>query len=483
MRMIDDGDDARRILENVRRRLPKSQYDLWFARARCETLTPTSLVISVPNRFHQEWMASRFRTPVSAAAMEVLGTPIEVRFEVTPTPAPLPASGAPDTATSAPPGLAQGVLHEPAAAAPPAPPPLPAPVPSNAGAAADASADPWTVRLQSHYTFDDFVVGPSNQVAHAAALAVGDDPGNAYNPLFLYGSVGLGKTHLLQAVCQQILRRRPGFRIAYMSCEQFTNEYVSALKNNAPEAFRRRFRNVDMMVVDDIHFLAGKERTQEEFFHTFNALYQLRKQIVVSSDAPPTDIPTLEERLVSRFKWGLVAQIEPPETETRMAILRRKAEKIGMVLPDDVVEYIAKHVRSNIREIEGAITSVRSRAALDRVPVDLSLVRAALAPMLEHDAPPVGLEKIAQVVCGHFSVKIPDLRSKKRTKSISTPRQLVMYLAREETSLSLVEIGEFLGGRDHTTVLYGIQRVADEVVRNEPFRQTVDRLRDRVRAR
>jgi chromosomal replication initiator protein len=479
-RTIDAGDDVRRILENVRRRLTKSQFDLWFARARCERVSPSSLVVSVPNRFHQEWMTSKFRTPVSAAAVEVLGTPIEVRFEVTAAPAPLPATTSADpvgSSPSHPPGSG------PAGTAAPAVPPLPAPVSHATAAPAEADADPWAVRLQPHYTFDDFIVGPSNQVAHAAAKAVADDPGNAYNPLFLYGSVGLGKTHLLQAVCQQILRRRPTFRIAYMSCEQFTNEYVSALKNNAPEAFRRRFRNVDMMVVDDIHFLAGKERTQEEFFHTFNALYQLRKQIVVSSDAPPTDIPTLEERLVSRFKWGLVAQLEPPETETRMAILRRKAEKIGLALPDDVVEYIAKHVRSNIREIEGAITSVRSRAALEQVPVDLALARVALAPMLEHDAPPVGLEKIAQVVCGHFSVKVPDLRSKKRTKSISTPRQVVMYLAREETSLSLVEIGEFLGGRDHTTILYGIQRVVEDAARNEPFRQTLERLRDRIRAR
>jgi chromosomal replication initiator protein len=340
-----------------------------------------------------------------------------------------------------------------------------------------------TVVLQPHYTFEQFVVGPSNQLPHAVARAVADRPGTENNPLFLYGAVGLGKTHLLQAICREVLRRRPGLRIAYLSCEQFTNEYVSAVQRNATEAFRARFRNADMLVIDDIHFLANKERTQEEFFHTFNALYQQRKQIILSSDAAPTEIPTLEERLVSRFRWGVVAEIEPPEVETRMAIVRRKAESMGLAIPDDVVGYVADIARRNIRELEGALASLRTRATVDQVPVDLALARVALEPLLRQEAAPLGVERIATVVAAHYGAKLADLRSQKRTKSVSLPRQVAMYLTREETGMSLVEIGDFFAGRDHTTVLYAVERVADRVASDDPFRQTLERLRDRIRTR
>jgi chromosomal replication initiator protein len=490
--------DFRRILEAVRKRLPRPLYETWFHRVALGRLSPDELVVRVPNRFFQDWHGVKFVDAWGQAAAEVRGRRVGVRFEV--------AEGAArdgeaargaraETAVAT--GPVGPAVRETAAAVEPARREAPddraaRPVPA-AGTAPEraprppAPVDPMTalhpLQLQPHYTFDHFVIGPSNQLAHAAARAVADDPGRTYNPLFLYGAVGLGKTHLLQAICHEVLRRAPGFRIVYLSCEQFTNEFVSAVQRNATEAFRARFRNVDMLVIDDIHFLASKERTQEEFFHTFNALHQANKQVILSSDAPPTDIPTLEERLVSRFKWGLVEKLEQPETETRMAIIRRKAEVLALSLPDDVVEYIAANVRSNIREIEGAIASVRSRSAIVGAPVDLALAKAALEPALRHEGTAVTLDRITQVVSSHYTVKVSDLRSKKRTKSVSLPRQVVMYLARDLTPLSLEEIGDHFGGRDHTTVLYAIGKITERVAAEEGFRLQVERLKDRLHSR
>lgn len=509
-------DDLRRILDAIRGRLRKRQFETWFARTTLMSREADVVVLGVPNQFLSEWMTREYRSTVEAAARDVFGRPMTVRFEVDGQPAAdgtalvpvpdVPAGSGPRT-----PGVVHGgpgtdgkpgndgrpgtPTQGPGAPKPLFPPPAAPGAVDAAGrtaAAARAIAGPGstlggadlpTVVLQPHYTFDQFVVGPSNQLPHAVARAVADHPGTENNPLFLYGSVGLGKTHLLQAICREVLRRRPGLRIAYLSCEQFTNEYVSAVQRNATEAFRARFRNVDMLVIDDIHFLANKERTQEEFFHTFNALYQQRKQIILSSDAAPTEIPTLEERLVSRFRWGVVAEIEPPEVETRMAIVRRKAESMGLVIPDDVVGYVADIARRNIRELEGALASLRTRATVDQVPIDLALARVALEPLLRQEAAPLGIERIATVVATHYGTKLADLRSQKRTKSVSLPRQVAMYLAREETGMSLVEIGDFFAGRDHTTVLYAVERVAERVRTDEPFRQTIERLRDRIRSR
>jgi chromosomal replication initiator protein len=493
--------DFRKILEAVRKRLPRPLYETWFHRVGLGRLSSEELVVRVPNRFFQDWHGVKFVEAWGHAAAEVRGRRVGVRFEVAedaqkngvpPSPSARPEGGvatgpaaavvreapattieamrrAPSEDRSGRPGSAAGTPPEERPSRPPAP--------------ADPMAALHPLQLQPHYTFEHFVIGPSNQLAHAAARAVADDPGRTYNPLFLYGSVGLGKTHLLQAICAEVLRRSPAFRIVYLSCEQFTNEFVSAVQRNATEAFRARFRNVDMLVIDDIHFLASKERTQEEFFHTFNALHQANKQVILSSDAPPTDIPTLEERLVSRFKWGLVEKLEQPETETRMAIIRRKAEVLALALPDDVVEYIAANVRSNIREIEGAIASVRSRSTIAGIPVDLALAKAALEPALRHEGTTITLDRIMQVVCAHYTTKVSDLRSKKRTKSVSLPRQIVMYLARELTHLSLEEIGDHFGGRDHTTVLYAIGKVAERVAADEGFRLQVERLKDRLHTR
>jgi chromosomal replication initiator protein len=464
----------RRVLDAVAKKVTRQQYETWFPRTRLRRFGDGELVVAVPNRFFQEWMTKNFREPLEQAVREVQGRPCGIAFEIVPD-TPPPASAGREA-----PGERLG-----SAAPPPAPPlllprsdPFPVPPPPRPDAR-PAVVNP-ELHLQPHYTFENFIIGPSNRTAHAGAKAVADDPVSAHNPLFLYGAVGLGKTHLLEAICHETLRRRPDARIVYLSCEEFTNQYVSAIQRNSTEAFRARFRNVDVLLIDDIHFLANKERTAEEFFHTFNALFAGRRQIILSSDAPPSEIPTLEERLTSRFAWGLVAKLDQPEMETRMAIIRRKAELIGVAIPNDVVEFIATHVRSNIRELEGAIKSVHTRASLEGLPVDLALARAALEPRLHDDASSISLDRITEVTASVFHVKVSDLRSRKRTKTVSIPRHVVMYLARSMTSLSLSEIGDHFGGRDHTTVLYAITRVEERLTRDEAFRATIDRVRDRL---
>jgi len=528
-----------RILSEVRRRIPGHQFDTWFGRVAFSSLSPTTLVIAVPNSFHQEWMGKAFGAPIGRAAADVLGRPVEVRFVVDPSLRALPpvkppaeAAGAlshapaaapsgaessmPPSAVSPAPAGSDAAAHSSSATGergsprfpgmtrpvPPAGPrtpasPLPAPLPRGVapngsrpapyspGSSADFDdpASPTPLVLDPRYTFENFILGPSNQIAYAAARAVADNPSRSTNPLFIYGSVGLGKTHLLQAICHELLRRHAGYRIVYLSCETFTNQFVSALQRNRVDAFRERYRTADMLVIDDIHFLAGKERTAEEFFHTFNALHQHGRQIVISSDAPPADIPTLTDRMITRFKWGLVERLERPETETRMAILRHKADSAGLLLPGDVVEYIAANVRDSVREIEGALASVRSRSELEKRPVDLALAKSALEATLSRERPIVGLDRIVEVVSSHFAVKPSDLKSAKRTKSISFPRQVVMHMARRVTTLSLEEIGDYFGGRDHTTVLYAVQKVDGLLAGSDELRGTVNSLVDRVLAR
>ncbi len=513
----DTTEPFARILAEVRRRIPGHQFDTWFGRVALSSLSPTTLVIAVPNSFHQEWMGKAFGTPIGRAAADVLGRTTEVRFVVDPSLRALPpVKPPPDSAA-----LPSDPVAEAASAAPPernAPrypsmartPPAPAaaasaatasvgsgpaspsrsatpngyrPAPNGGATDFDDPTAPAPLVLDPRYTFENFILGPSNQIAYAAARAVADNPSRSTNPLFIYGSVGLGKTHLLQAICHELLRRHAGYRIVYLSCETFTNQFVSALQRNRVDAFRERYRNADMLVIDDIHFLAGKERTAEEFFHTFNALHQHGRQIVISSDAPPADIPTLTDRMITRFKWGLVERLERPETETRMAILRHKADSIGLALPDDVVEYVAANVRDSVREIEGALASVRSRSELEKRPVDLALARSALEATLSRERPIVGLDRIVEVVAGHFAVKPSDLKSAKRTKSISFPRQVVMHMARRVTTLSLEEIGDYFGGRDHTTVLYAVQKVDGLLAGSDELRGTVNSLVDRVLAR
>jgi chromosomal replication initiator protein len=340
----------------------------------------------------------------------------------------------------------------------------------------DGNALLWKseIGLNPKYTFDNFVVGPCNRFAHAAAVGAAEAPGRNYNPFFLHGSVGLGKTHLLQSLCFALLVRNPQTRIQYLSCETFVNHFISALENGNVQKFRNKYRNVDVLVVDDIHVLANKDRTQEEFFHTFNTLYQSGKQIVLSSDSPPKDIPTLQERLVSRFKWGLVTEIEPPCFETRMAILKRKSRERGRELPDDVACLLAERIDSNIRELEGAVTKLLGFAGVTCSQVSCDLAREALRDIFETRKGQPSMEDILTAVCEHFDVKISELQSKKRTNAIAYPRQIAMYLARQITRHSLEEIGGFFGGRDHSTVIYAIEKVTQMLVEDGEARGIVD---------
>jgi chromosomal replication initiator protein len=321
--------------------------------------------------------------------------------------------------------------------------------------------------LNPDYTFENFVVGPCNRLPHAASSAVSDNPGKAYNPLFIHGGVGLGKTHLLQAICQQVLARRPDARILYLSCDSFINQFIGAVQHGDMNQFRYRFRHVDVLVIDDIHFLRGHDRTQEEFFHTFNTLYQGNKQIILSADAPPSEIPELEERLVSRFNWGLVARIEKPCYETRMAIIQKKARLRGLELPDDVVCYVASKVENNTRELEGAITRIQGMAMLQHGKIDLDLARAALGETSTPEQRRISIQQIIDAVTQYYNVRTSDLQSKKRHKSIAFPRQVCMFFARKHTRYSLEEIGGYFGGRDHTTVLHAV-RTVDHDMKTDP---------------
>lgn len=338
------------------------------------------------------------------------------------------------------------------------------------------------VLLNDSYRFERFVRGSGNQLAYAAALAVADSPGQAYNPLFLHGGVGLGKTHLLQAICATVLDRKPDTRIIYLSCESFVNQFISAVAAGDIENFRYRYRHVDMLLIDDIHFLARKDRTQEEFFHTFNTLYNLQKQIILSCDSPPREIPTLEDRLVSRFKWGLVTEIETPDHETRVSIVRQKAEERGYELPDDVTHLVADNITSNVRELEGAVQRVIGYASLTGNGINLELAADALRGIVKPKERKITIEAILRAAADHFGVKASEIMGRRRHKTISVPRQVVMYLARQLTENSLVEIGGQIGGRDHTTVIYAVERIAEKVESQPRLRDDVETIVRRLRS-
>ncbi len=315
--------------------------------------------------------------------------------------------------------------------------------------------------INPDYGFETFVVGPSNRLAHAAAVAVAENPGSSYNPLFIHGSVGLGKTHLLQAICLRLLEQKPGAVICYLSCEAFMTRFMNAVRTGDMLEFRAQFRDVDALVIDDIQFIGPRDRTQEEFFHTFNDLYQANRQIVISSDAPPEDIPDLNDRLVSRFQWGLVTRVEAPSYETRIEILKTKAEVRGFGLPDDVGAFLARRVSTNIRELEGVVAKLQMVSSVEGSEIDLDLARRALGD--DAQAPPrrATIQGIIDAVTDYYGVRLADLQSKRKARSIAHPRQLCMYLARKHTAHSLEEIGGYFGGRDHTTVMHAVKTISD----------------------
>jgi len=399
----------------------------------------------VPNTIYQLWIESNYLNFVQSSIIAVLGSPREVKFQV--------------------------IDNENAVLAVENDPPPPAASPKGRDKEVDP---PGNHGMNPRNTFDTFVVGSNNQFAHAAALAVAQAPAKTYNPLFVYGGVGLGKTHLMQAVGQQVTDRKKNFKVMYLSSERFTNEFIDAIQHNTLVKFRKRYRQADVLLIDDIHFLAGKERSQEEFFHTFNTLFDGRKQIVLSSDRPASEIANLEQRLVSRFEWGLTAELQPPDIETRLAILRKKAEALHVQLAPDVLEFLAQRVRTNVRRLEGALMRVASFASLSGQQMSRETVEHLLRDILQEEARrTVTIDQIQKKVAEHFDVRLADMTSKRRPATIAFPRQVAMYLARRHTKASLNEIGDAFGGRDHGTVLHACKAVSQRMTKEERVRQLV----------
>ena len=335
--------------------------------------------------------------------------------------------------------------------------------------------------LNPNYTFDTFVVGKNNELAHATALAVASDPGDYGNPLFIYGGVGLGKTHLMHSIAHYILSYNPDYKIIYTTTETFSNELISAIKNKTQEAFKDKYRNIDMLLIDDIQFIAGKDSTMEEFFHTFNTLYENKKQIVISSDKPPKDMETLEDRIRSRFEWGLIADIGTPDYETRMAILRRKVEADDMKLSDEILNYIATNIKSNIRELEGALNKLLAYSNLEKTDITMEIAMKELQNIITPDKPrEITPQLVIEVVTEHFNISLDQMISKNRSNEIARPRQIAMYLCKNMTDIPLDSIGQLLGGRDHSTIIHGIKKIADEYESNENTRNLIETIKKKI---
>ena len=458
-----------RIQEIARGSIPEQSFRTWLAVAEAATLSSDELVLEVPSRFHVEWIEDKYATLLSGAAERVLGRPLDVSVTSSAETSPIPMPTLELGEAPAPSASGRDSSTAPRRPAPdhrslsPAPPP----------------------RLNERYTFERFVVGSNSRLANAACRAVAEQPAKAYNPLFLYGGVGLGKTHLMHAIGHRLLEEDPRRRIAYLSSEQFTNELVTSIQSGSMAAFRRKYRDMDLLLVDDVHFLEGKERTQEEFFHTFNALYDAHRQIILTSDRPPKDIPGLEARLISRFEWGLVADIKAPDYETRMAILRKKAADDGLTLSDEVIDFIAHHCTASVRELEGAVIKLLAYSSLTHQELTPQLAETALKGVLgrEVKGPVLSPERIREVVADRWRVRPDALASKRRTKDITVPRQVAMYLIREALDTSLVRIGKFFGGRDHSTVIHSINRVEEEMEKDPDFRRQVEAAREELKGR
>ena len=425
------------VLGQLQMEMPRASFDTWVRDTRPLSYQDGTLTIGVRNAYARDWLESRLSSTVSRLLVGIMNASVAVSFIVNGNDAEVIADEARFSSD----------LPEPAAFEPPA-------RPSN---------------MNPRYLFETFVVGSGNRLAHAACLAVAEKPARAYNPLFLYGGVGLGKTHLLHAIGNACHSR--GLNVLYVSSEEFTNDMINAIRTHTNQAFREKYRSADVLLVDDIQFIAGKESTQEEFFHTFNTLHGQDKQIIVSSDRPPKSLNTLDERLRSRFEWGLTADIQPPDLETRLAILRSKAERTGRQVPDDVLESIARRVQSNIRELEGALNRILAFADLSGAHLGSQLVEVALADLMpqKRNIPP---DKILEAVATRQGIDVDDLIGQNRSAKIAIPRQLVMYILREFNEISFPQIGELLGGRDHTTVMYGIKRVEE----NEKLRKQAENI-------
>jgi chromosomal replication initiator protein len=476
------------IAEHISAQVSKDTYQRWFNAISMTAADENEITLTVPNNIYQLWIESNYMALVQASIASVLGGPRAIRFVILAEPAAAAKSGfhadqshdshetdesdlhdgqADDLITS------RARLPKSAAAEP------------KSGAAtrhashSTHSAAPCSGGMNPRNTFSTFVVGANNQFAHAASLAVAQAPARTYNPLFVYGGVGLGKTHLMQAIGQSVTERSPATKVMYLSSEKFTNEFIDAIQNNSLVKFRKRYRQADLLLIDDIQFFSGKERSQEEFFHTFNTLFDGHKQIVLSSDRPPAEIANLEQRLVSRFEWGLTAELQAPDIETRLAILRKKAESLTIKLESSILEFLAQRIRSNVRRLEGALMRVASYVSLsgNGNTIGTEAIEHLLKDILhEEGRRTVTIDLIQKKVAEHFDVRIADMTSKRRPQNIAFPRQIAMYLARELTKASLAEIGDAFGGRDHGTVLHAHRLVKERMHTEEKIRQTVSFL-------
>jgi chromosomal replication initiator protein len=447
-----------RILERARPLLPEHTFRIWLEQTEPIALTQDQLAIAAGSDFAAEWIEDKYGDLLGDVAERVLGRAIDLTFHHRATAASRARGRAEPEAGGAP-----QVPTQPVNITQSAPPP---------GGVVFGSP------LNERYNFERFVVGANNQLSAAACRAVAEAPARMYNPLFIYGGVGLGKTHLMHAIGHTLLTRDGAKRVAYVSSERFTNDLIASIQEGRMAEFRGRYRNIDLLLIDDVQFLGEKERTQEEFFHTFNALHDAQRQIVMTSDRPPKEIPGLEERLVSRFEWGLVTDIKPPDLETRVAILRKKAEDDNISLADEVLDFIARNCRSNVRELEGAVIKLLAYSSLTRREVTLELAKEALGGVLRVGAPvEVTPELIRERVAAEFGVSVDGLSSKRRTKELTVPRQVAMYLIRELLDLSLVEVGNLFGGRDHSTVIHAINKVEEDLAMDDSFRARVELVR------
>lgn len=441
----------------LREALDDYSYKNWFTQTAFDSYAEGILTIRVPGMFFANWLEEHYKENIAEALLKVTPEFKSIRWVA-------PAEG------------------------------MAAPEPEKAAAPLASAARPARERAvrfrQSYngfnprYTFDRFVIGSGNRFAHAAARAVAESPGRAYNPLFLYGGTGLGKTHLMQAIGQGLLAVDPGLKVVFISSEEFTNQLIQSIADKDTQRFRAKYRKVDMLLIDDIHFISGKEATQEEFFHTFNALFDGHKQIVLSSDRSPKEIKGIEERLVSRFEWGLVTDIQPPDLETRVAILQNKAKQDNTTAPSEVLRYIATYITSNIRELEGALITLIAYSRLTEQKITLAMAENVLRDLIGSEKiKPITIEQVQRAVAEHFDVRIADLRGRSRQRQVVQPRQLAMYLCKTLIpSLSLNDIGEHFGGKDHTTVLYACDKVARDAETNSNARQTIEQLTKTIRS-
>ncbi len=441
-----------KVLSHLKTMVSDQVFETWLRPLRFVSREGSLLLVATPHKFFKQWIEENYMPKIEEAARKEIGSDVVIEIVV----------GSEED---------DDLDRSPLAPDPPTP---------EVKEFAPPKAKVSNGELNPRYTFDLFVVGAGNQFAHAASYAVANDPARSYNPLFLYGGVGLGKTHLLHAIGNFTRSRSPRTRVCYITAEKFTNELVFSLRTNRMPEFKEKYRNVEMLLVDDVQFIAGKQRTQEEFFHTFNDLYSSGRQIVVSSDKFPNEIPDLEERIQSRFEWGLVADLQPPDLETRLAILNRKAEADQIPLPPDVALFLATMVKNNIRELEGSLIRIGAHASLTRSEINMDLARKVLSRLLESSTREISPDAIQKAVAEHFGVKVSDLRSGRKHKVVALPRQIAMYLMREMTSCSFPDIGQRFGGRDHSTVMYAVKMVEKKMQDDVSLRNSVEALRKTI---